>query len=61
MLWDKPGGVGAEALAHMGWSLSGFRLCCNRRCLMVSRLDTFALQEDGLASAEVDIGWGEVL
>src|SRR3954452_20756447 len=48
----------AEALAHRVSSLSGFHLVLQSSFSNGVAFNPFSLQEDGLASAEVDIGGG---
>src|SRR6516225_1595003 len=61
MLWDKLRCLGMEALARLGLSLGGFQLMLQSSLFDGVAFDPFSFQEDGLASAEVDVGWRQVL
>ena len=61
MFLDNVGGVGTEALARLGLSLSGFRVVLQSSLLDGVAFDPFSFQEDGPVSAEVDVGGRQVL
>jgi hypothetical protein len=35
--------------------------CIKRRCWAIAELDTLTLQQDGLAFAEIDIDWAQIV
>jgi len=61
MLWDKLRCLGTEALARLGLSLGGFQLMLQSSLFDGVAFDPFSFQEDGSASAEVDVGRRQVL
>ena len=61
MLWDKLRCLGTEALARLGLSLGCFQLMLQSSLFDGFAFDPFSFQEDGSASAEVDVGRRQVL
>ena len=61
MLWDKLRCLGTEALARLGLSLGCFQLMLQSSLFDGVAFDPFSFQEDGSASAEVDVGRRQVL
>jgi len=61
ILWDNLRCLGTEALARLGLSLGGFQLMLQSSLFDGVAFDPFSFQEDGLASAEVDVSRRQVL
>ncbi len=61
MAWDNLSCLGAEALACLGLRLGGFQLMLQSSLSDGVAFDPFSFQKDGLGSAEVDVGWCQVL
>jgi len=61
MVWDNLRCFGTEALARLGLRLGGFQLMLQSSQFDGVAFDPFSFQKDGLASAEVDVGWCQVL
>ena len=61
MVWDNLRCFGTEALARLGLRLGGFQLMLQSSQFDGVAFDPFSFQEDGSASAEIDVGRGQVL
>ena len=61
MVWDNLSCLGTEALARLGLRLGSFQLMLQSSLSDRVAFDPFSFQKDGLASAEVDVGWCQVL
>ena len=61
MVWDNLSCFETEALARLGLRLGGFQLMLQSSLCDSVAFDPFSFQKDGLASAEVDVGRGQVL